>query len=66
MYPVDGVPHWWMRFWMLMGWGDGVAVLVLLVWAVTRAAGGQPGHTEDTPEQILKRRYARGEIDRDD
>ncbi len=41
-------------------------VLVLLVWAVTRAAGEQPGLTEGTPEQILKRRYARGELDRDD
>jgi hypothetical protein len=32
-----------MGFWMLMGWGVGVAVLVLLVLAVTRAAGGHLG-----------------------
>jgi putative membrane protein len=66
MWPVGGVPHWWMGFWMVLWWGVGVGVLVLFVWAVTRATGGQPGRTEDTPEQILKRRYARGEIDRED
>jgi len=58
-----------------MGWGGMVgmvllwAVLIgLVVWAVTRllptrpyAGGGQPG--QETPEEILDRRFARGEID---
>jgi putative membrane protein len=52
---------WWMGLWMVI-W---VAALVLLVWAITRAAGGGPRRADDTPEQILKRRYARGEMDRD-
>jgi putative membrane protein len=56
----------WMGFWMVFGWIIGLAVLILLVWIVARAAGGQPGRAEETPEQILKRRYARGEMDRED
>ena len=43
----------------------GVGVLVLMVWAVARAAGGARG-VDDSPETILKRRYARGEIDREE
>jgi len=43
-----------------------LAVLILLVWIVARAAGGASGRTDETPEQILKRRYARGEIERDE
>jgi putative membrane protein len=57
----------WMGFWMAFWWISGIAVLLLLVWVITRTAGsGSSGRTDDTPEQILKRRYARGELDRDD
>ena len=51
--------------WMALWWIVGLAVLILLVWIVARAAG-QPVRAEDTPEGIIKRRYARGEIDRED
>jgi putative membrane protein len=62
MWPIEGMHPWWMGFGMVI-W---VALLVLLIWAITRvAAHEQPGRTDDTPEQILKRRYARGEIDRE-
>jgi putative membrane protein len=47
-----------MAFWL--------AVLILLVWIVARAAGGQSWRIDEPPEQILKRRYARGEIERED
>ena len=56
----------WMGSWMVVWWIAGLAVLMLLVWIVARAAAGPPARTEETPEQILKRRYARGEIDRED
>ena len=62
MWPYMGPMGWWMVLW----WVFGVAVLVLLVWAVARAAGGFSPRGEDSPETILKRRYARGELDREE
>lgn len=39
----------------------------VVIWAVIRAAGSPGnGRGEESPETILKRRYARGEVDRED
>ena len=59
----NGMHGGWMGFWMTV-WGIGsLAIVVLLVWLLARAAAsGPPLRIEETPEQILKRRYARGEI----
>jgi putative membrane protein len=62
MWPYMGVMGWWMAVW----WIFGLAVLVLLVWIVARATGGSVGRVDESPEQILKRRYARGEMDREE
>lgn len=62
MWPYMGSMGWWMLLW----WGFGIAVFVLLVWVIGRAAAGLPMRDGDTPEQILKRRYARGEIEREE
>ena len=62
MGPYMGSMGWWMVLW----WGFGLGVLVLFVWLMARAAGGFPARGDETPEQILKRRYARGDIDRDE
>jgi putative membrane protein len=62
MWPYMGWMGWWMALW----WVFGLAILVLFVLAVARTAGGSPGRVDDTPEQILKRRYARSEIDREE
>lgn len=62
MWPHMGSMGWWMPF----GWVLGLAVLILFVWIIARTAGGFSGRAEDAPEQILKRRYARGEIDREE
>ena len=68
--------------WMHGGWGWGfgmagmvlfwLAVVVALVFA-TRVLIGRPGardggtgHAVETPLEILRRRYARGEIDREE
>jgi putative membrane protein len=53
--------------WMGLWWILGLALLILVVWAATRA-GSAPGSTraEEAPEAILKRRYARGDIDREE
>lgn len=53
--------------WMWLWWIVGLAVLVLLVRAMAKAGGTSgSGRGEDSPETILKRRYARGEIDRNE
>ncbi len=66
----------WMAFMPLL-W---IALIVLVVWAVVRLAqGASHGHSDagrgwqgregpaarETPEEILDRRYATGEIDAD-
>ena len=66
MWPAYGSGMGWMGFWMAF-WGiGGLAILLLLVWVVARAAAGPAARIEDTPKQILKRRYARGEINREE
>jgi len=58
---------WWMLFgsvWFVILWG-------LIIWAVvtvvSKSGGGQSsaGSREDSPLEIAKRRYARGEITKD-
>jgi putative membrane protein len=63
MWPGYGDHMGWMGVW----WFVGLAVLLLLVWVVARAAGPPgSGRTDESPETILKRRYARGDIDREE
>jgi len=53
--------------WMWLWWIGGLVALLLVVWVVARAAGtAGPARSEESPETVLKRRYARGEIDRDE
>jgi putative membrane protein len=56
--------------WMWLWWIIGLGVLVLFVWAIARATGpstlAPPAGREESPETILKRRYARGEIDHEE
>ena len=52
---------------MWLWWIVGLGLLGLLVWVVGRTAGvPSPPGGEDSPETILKRSYARGEIDGED
>lgn len=62
MWEYMGPMGWWMALW----WVVGIVVLVLLVRVVAGSAGGPSPRGEDTPEQILKRRYAKGEIGREE
>ena len=59
MWPYMGSMGWWMVLW----WVAGIIVLVLLVRLVAGSSGGFSRREDETPEQILKRRYAKGEID---
>lgn len=62
MWPHMGSMGWGMVLW----WGAGILILVLLVWLLARAADGSRRGSEETPEQLLKRRYAKGEIEREE
>jgi putative membrane protein len=68
VWPWDGFHAGWMGWWMGLWMVFWLAVLLLLVWIVARAAGGsgQAWRADETPEQILKRRYARGEVEREE
>lgn len=49
---------------MMIGWIVGLAILAFLIWIIPRTASGAgPGSREESAEEILKKRYARGEID---
>lgn len=56
---------------MWIGWLLVLVVIVVVVWLVARAARtgdrslSRPGESR-SPEQLLKERYARGEIDREE
>lgn len=58
-------------FWgMGWGWIIGLILLVLIIWMVARM-GGRSNHPSGTsrgatPLDILKERYARGEIDKEE
>jgi putative membrane protein len=52
----------WHMGWMAIWWFLGAAVIAAIVWAAVKFARG-PGSPADSPEAILKRRYAKGEID---
>ncbi len=58
----------WMVFWWLLG----LAVVAVVVWAAIRLANrppqppsAPPRDRRESAEEILERRYARGEIDRE-
>ena len=54
--------HWDMG-WMWVFW---LIVIGLIVWLVTQVSQRGPSDTQrESPEQVLKRRYAQGEIDRE-
>ncbi len=66
---MDGMMGGWWGFgllWMLF-W---IALLVLVVVAIWRLLQGRPGGAtdsrEESPMEILKRRYAQGEINREE
>ena len=57
--------------WMWIWWVLGVIVIVAAIWTLTRSGGrfrgrDRGGPERESPEEILKRRYASGEIDRDE
>jgi putative membrane protein len=62
MWPYMGSMGWWMVLW----WVVAIVVLVLVVRLVAGSLGGPGTRADEPPEQILKRRYAKGEIEREE
>jgi putative membrane protein len=63
MYEWSGAGH---MGGMWLWWIVGIAVIAALVWAVARSSSGTSGDIDRSPEEILKRRYAEGKIDKDE
>jgi putative membrane protein len=49
-------------FWILISAG----IVLLVVWVVQKAMGGGAGGTEGSALEILKKRYASGEISKEE
>ena len=61
---MDGFGHFWG---MGLGWFIGPAIMILVIWFIVKTinqSNYQQRPTEKTPLDILKERYARGEIDK--
>ena len=58
--------HGWGMGWMMI-WGSVLWLLIIaaVIWAAVKSTGVGL-RVDDVPETILKRLYARGEIDRDE
>jgi len=69
---MDGGMMWLGLLMMVFGLLVFVGIILLGVWAVTRLTGSErsrssgPANSAEDPLIILQRRYARGEIGRDD
>lgn len=48
-------------FWILL-----IVIIVVLVRAISPGSGSPPGNPDKSPMEILKARYARGEIDEEE
>jgi putative membrane protein len=51
---------------MVLWWLVTIVVLVVVVRLAAGSLGGPRDRADESPEQILKRRYARGEIEREE
>ena len=60
--PWDGG---WHMGWMWIGWLLAIVVIGGGLWFLVNGTRGGSGGPGESPEQALKRRYARGEIDRE-
>ena len=60
-----GMTGGWMVLWALVGLGLVVVAVLGSIWLVTNRSPAHPGSAPDA-EEVLRRRYAAGEIDREE
>lgn len=61
---MNGFGHGWGMGWW---WIIGILVVVLIVWLIVRSANSRDTSTKEKSSlDILKDRYARGEIDKEE
>jgi putative membrane protein len=53
---------WWMWIWPILL----IALVVAVIWIVSRPRTRPPSTHGDDAEEVLRRRYAAGEIDEDE
>ena len=64
---MGGMGMIWMLVWGLVGLALLVLAVVGVVWLVRRTGpSDQGGSGRETPEDLLRRRYAAGELDEDE
>lgn len=51
-----------MFFWILIL----IGIVLLVIWAVQKSTGAGGGKAEESAMEVLKKRYARGEIDKEE
>ncbi len=58
---------------MMIGWGGGLIVMALVIWLIITLVNrtgnnftGSPNVPKNTPLEILKERYARGEVTKEE
>ena len=64
MYGPYGGGMWFFHFffWLLII----IGIVLLIVWVVRRTGTHAGGHDEETALDLLKKRYARGEISKEE
>jgi putative membrane protein len=56
----------WMGGWMWIGWAIGMALIVGLLWLGVRGMAMGGSSASAGAEEVLRRRFARGEIDEEE
>ena len=62
---MNGMMGGWMLLWALVGLAVLVLAVVAAIWLGKRLSPGRPGE-QTGPDEVLRRRYAAGEIDREE
>jgi len=64
MWDLSSGLGWWMGgAWMLLFWG---AIIALIVWVVKKVTNRDDSTKKQSPLDIARERYAKGEISKDE